>query len=492
MTKKPDYYAALGIFRDASLIEIKRAYFEAAQRLHPDKNKKLGETELFMEVQQAYEVLSNPKKRIEYDSSLTPEDDLDLPILERTLYSRQSLVHLEENQLIYVMLEWKSRQTENWLPAPSLNVCLVLDRSSSMKGIKIDLVKAAAIQLVRSLRQEDIFGVIGFSDRAEALIPSGYLLDKSKVEARIQMMTTSGATEMYRGLESGIAEVRRNLDPECVNHVILLTDGHTYGDEQACLTLATEAGAQGIGISSLGIGQDWNDNLLDSLANRTGGSSMFVSMPQDIKRFLTEKINRLVKVFAEETILEFECSPGVEITYAFRIQPETVPFSPDSPLHLGPVLQDTPITVLLEFLIQPSAVQKKNLQFLEGSFRVKIASRPKPVKPLRVRLSRPVMDISYPDPPPATMIQALTCLNLYRMQEKAQSEVNLGNYDDASQRLQHLAAHLLTQGERGLAQTALLEAENVHQKQTFSEEGRKQIKYGTRSLILPDNKGKLS
>ena len=57
-----DYYAILGITRDASQEDIKRAYFKAAQKLHPDKNTAAGETELFIGVQQAYEVLSNPKR----------------------------------------------------------------------------------------------------------------------------------------------------------------------------------------------------------------------------------------------------------------------------------------------------------------------------------------------------------------------------------------------------------------------------------------------
>ncbi len=59
--QQKDYYALLGVLRDASMEEIKRAYYEAAQRLHPDKNKLAGETEIFLEVQQAYEVLSNPQ-----------------------------------------------------------------------------------------------------------------------------------------------------------------------------------------------------------------------------------------------------------------------------------------------------------------------------------------------------------------------------------------------------------------------------------------------
>ena len=141
MSTSSDYYSLLGVFRDATQDEIKRAYFEAAQRLHPDKNEAPGETEIFLDVQQAYDTLSSPEKRAAYDATLAPEDELIHPIVERISFSRESLVRLSESQLIYALLEWKPRQSENELNTPPLNVCLVLDRSTSMKGEKMDMVK---------------------------------------------------------------------------------------------------------------------------------------------------------------------------------------------------------------------------------------------------------------------------------------------------------------------------------------------------------------
>jgi len=491
MSAQPDYYALLGVLREATQDEIKRAYFEAAQRLHPDKNKAVGETEFFLEIQQAYEVLSDPRKRAKYDAALPPEEVLSGQVAHKILYSRQSLVHLDEAQLVYVLLELMPGEAARQMPAPPLNVCLVLDRSTSMQGAKMDVVKAAALQLLRRLRPQDIFGVIIFSDRAEVLIPSARQADKSKLEARIRMLQTSGSTEIYQGLEAGVNQVRQHRDPARINHLILLTDGHTYGDEQACLTLGSEAAAQGIGVSGFGIGQDWNDAFLDLLAIQTGGSSTYVSMPQDIQRLLMEKFNHLAQAFADETTLDFKSQPGVSLSYAFRIQPEAGPLPLDSPLRLGPILQDTPLNVIFEFMIQPSAVQNESVHLIEGALKVAVASQPTPLPPIRLRLSRPVADSVDPEPPPQTIIQALSRLTLYRMQEKAHAEVEAGKYGRASQRLQHLATHLLAQGERGLARTALLEAESIQQMRAFSKEGHKQIKYGTRALLAAGGEGQV-
>src|SRR5512139_3779513 len=97
-------------------------------------------------------------------------------------------------------------------------------------------------------------------------------------------MQPSGATEIFQGLQAGLQEVCQSVDPSRVNHIILLTDGHTYGDEQACLQLAEDAARKNIGITGLGVGDEWNDIFLDALAGRTGGSSVYISNPKDIQR----------------------------------------------------------------------------------------------------------------------------------------------------------------------------------------------------------------
>ena len=478
-----DYYALLGVLRDASYEEIKRAYYDAAQRLHPDKNKLAGETEIFLEVQQAYEVLSNPKRRAKYDSTLPKDESVSTPVQHSVQYSRPNLVRLDEPQLVYVLLEIGPRLTDERLPAPPLNICLLLDRSTSMQGEKLDVVKAAADQVIRTLRPEDILSVVTFSDRAEVLIPAAYQNDRIKLQSGIQNMQTGGATEIYQGLEAGLREVRRSLDPKRVSHIILLTDGHTYGDEQACLQLAEEAAHSNIGISALGIGKDWNDIFLDALASRTGSNSAYISKPQDIQRLLLEKFKALANTFAEEVLLEFKPMEGVELSYAFRLQPEGGPVVIQETAPLGPILQDTPLNVLFEFLIQPSASKADVVTLLDGALKILASARPIPIPPIRLRLDRETAEAAGNEPPPPAILNALSRLTLYRLQERARLEAQAEDYESATRHLKSLASLLLTRGKKELAKTALLEAENM-QRMHISPEGGKEIKYGTRALIL--------
>jgi Ca-activated chloride channel family protein len=488
--QKPDYYSLLGVSRNASQEEIKRAYLEAARRLHPDKNVAPGETELFLAIQQAYETLSNPVRRAQYDATLPAEEETTTIVQHKIFFSRPNLVRLNEPQLLYVLLEVAPVEDAEKIPAPPLNICLLLDRSTSMQGEKLDVVKSTAIQLIRSLRPQDILSVVAFSDRAEVIIPAGYQLDRQKQESRILAMQPFGATEIFQGLEAAVQEVRRSLDPSRVNHIILLTDGHTYGDEQACLNLAEEAARQNIGISGMGIGGDWNDIFLDALASRTGGSSAYISRPQDIQRLLAEKFRALANSFADDVQIDFKPQKDIHLNYIFRLQPEGGPVGIETPLRLGPILRDTPLNVLFEFVVQPPAVKEDLAVILDGNLKVSIATQPLPVPPRRLYLTRPVRNEAGTEPPPATILRALSRLTLYRLQEKARSEAESGHYDRASRHLQNLATHLLSQGERELAKTAIIEAENLERMHAWSSEGSKEIKYRTRALLLTGAKEK--
>ena len=482
MPSPTNYYAILGLAKNAGLEEIKRAYWEAARRYHPDVNTKLGETELFLDVKAAYDVLSDPKKKAEYDALIDAEPDV-YPASIEVLFSRSSLPRSKNHQLLYALLRVIPNADAIAADASALNVCLVIDRSTSMQGERMDTVKDAAIELIRNLKPSDTLSIVTFSDYAEVLLPAGRGQDRNALETSIRLLHAKGGTEIYRGMEAGFAEVRRNIRPTSIDHMILITDGRTYGDEQACLGLADKAASLGIGISGLGIGNEWNDAFLDELATRSGGSSIYVSDTADIDRFLKQKFQELSQVYAESVVYYPEINPSVTLNYAFRLKPQAGILGTEPPLRLGNLPKDSNLEILLEFLVGPISPAVEHLLLAEGRFTLGIPSRPMPTFNSRLSLGLPIRQTFQVENPPAAILWALKQLTLYRIQEKAQEDIAAGEVSSANRRLKHLASHLLAQGESSLARTVFEEIENLERDQSLTETGGKRIKYGTRALF---------
>ena len=487
MPEPINYYNILGIPFDATDEEVRTAYREAARRVHPDTSKNPDTAEHFILIQRAYEVLSNPDQRSSYDLTL-PDVFTKPPVLLSTMFSRSSIQRKSEPQLIYVLLKLSANAGNTKYTNPPLNVCLVIDRSTSMQGTVMDTVKKTAIELVRLLRPEDIISVVSFSDKADVIVPAGTNQDRTKVEKSIHMLNPGGGTEIFKGLEQGFAEVKRYRTPKAVNHIILITDGRTYGDEPACEVLADQAAHLKIGVSSLGIGGKWNDVFLDRLAAKTGGSSMYISKPRDVEILLKEKFRGLGDCFADRAYLKFDIGPGTELRYAFRLQPETSMLEVNSPIQLGAIQQVSKLEVLLEMYIHPVSSERGTINLIKGRLFFDIPHRADPQYSMRVEITRPTSNDPDPMPPPQAIVHAMSQLTLYRMQERARQEVAKGNIKEATRRLQFLATNLISQGQRDLARTVLGEAANIQQNSTFSEDGEKRIKYGTRALLLPSSK----
>ncbi|MBU1662213.1 MAG: VWA domain-containing protein [Chloroflexi bacterium] len=487
MPAKTSYYDRLKIPESATDEDIRKAYHNAARRLHPDVNVEAGATELFINIKEAYEILINSDKRAAYDGKVFREAKSPPPVRIDVYYSRAALMRMNEDQLHYALLEMEMLvdPVEDEDSSPPTNIALILDCSTSMQGARLDMVKGSAIEILRQLRPQDVLSVIAFNDQADVLLPSGPHSNNEKSEARIRMLQARGGTEIFQGLEAGLLEVRRSLHPSYINHIILITDGHTYGDEAACIELAHKAASLGIGISCLGIDHEWNDSFLDDLATRTGGSSFYIHKPRDIRKLLKQKLEGLGQVFAERINLDFRTGPGVKLRYAFRLKPEAGVLPTSPPLRLGNIPKGSRQRVLLEFLVAPISPNVEQVLLAEGDLTFDIPKRANSTYRIPVTLFRPAKATIKPEAPPHTIVQAMSRLTLYRMQEQAKMELTAGNYEEAAQRLQHVATHLLSQGENGLAKTVISEAQHIQHRQAFSQEGEKRIKYGTRGLLLP-------
>jgi len=478
-----NFYARLGISRVATLDEIHQAYRNAARRFHPDANKITGAHELFLLVQEAYETLSNREKRFAYDSSLPPDIDAPLSILVNTLYSRGQITPGERTQVIYVLMDLMAAGSVSVQNRPPLNVSLVLDSSTSMAGSRLSQVVKAANHFIEQLQPHDLISVVSFNDRAEIVIPAQLGLDIRRSQSRISNLQTRGGTEILQGLQLGLQEVQRNLQPNHINHLVLITDGRTYGDEQACLNLAEQTSRLGVPISAIGIGEEWNEDFIDQLVAKAGGSSLYADRSTEISKLLDSRLNTISQCFANNVRLYFETATDSKLHYAFRFSPDLGVLPTESPLFLGAIPLETSLSVLLEFELNASRLKSGEMTLAEGELRLDIPTLVIPSTKARFRLSRPVQEFEEAEALSQTLINAMSKLSLYRMQEQARQDIEAGDLVGAAKRMRMLATHLLSGGHKSLAQTVLLAAEDIKKDGFFGEKTGKQIKYGTRALI---------
>lgn len=479
-----DLYARLNLSAKATPEEIRHAYRQLARQHHPDTQATpAGTALLFRQIQEAYDLLSDPVRRAAYDQQqIEAGRSPDALFHWNMQLSRSILPLIEGEQVIYVLLEIAAGQPVKSIERLPLNLCLVLDRSTSMQGARLDQTKAAAQRMIESLTSEDSLGIVTFSDRAEVVWPNQTLTDPIRTKAKISAIQASGGTEILQGLNAGLVELDKHRRERSINHLILLTDGQTYGDEEQCITAALEAKKRRIGISALGIGEDWNDTLLDAIATRSGGVSQYIASTGEIQHFLRERLQGLGSTYSENLRLTIKATKGTLLQNAFTLLPyiRRIESEKDT-LLMGALELNKPITALLEFVIGPHASGLQRVAQLELSGDIPSQNR------LGERLRR---DVSFTFSPmaaanlavPPNILSALAKITIFRMQEGAWQALDKGDIVGATNRLETMATRLLDLGEHDLARAALLEAGRLSRNGNTSAAGRKAIKYGTRSL----------
>src|SRR6266704_5060373 len=225
------------------------------------------------------------------------------------------------SQVAYVLVEATPTAMMAQVRMP-LNFALVIDHSGSMKGAKLKNVKEAVKMVIDRLEPSDYISVIIFDDTAQVIIPSIPANDPIGMKAAIDRIQEGGGTTMSLGMIQGLGELRRWNIPNSVSRMILLTDGVTYGDTDRCRQLARDAAAAGIAIYPLGIGADWDEDLLDSIGQLSGGMpAEFIRTPTDALSIFEQQLQSAVDVAIRNTSLILRLPVGVSAKKAVKVLP---------------------------------------------------------------------------------------------------------------------------------------------------------------------------
>ena len=192
---------------------------------------------------------------------------------------------------------------------------------------KIDRVKDALLTAVEQLRSNDRFALIAFAGQAVTLIPN-----TSGAEKRRLLDTVDGLAQLQlgddtyigRGMALGFDELERGAGADLAERMLVLTDGFTQ-DEDVCRTEAARARQAGIPISTMGLGGEFNEELMIPLADQTGGEAYLLEDPDDIPEAFAHELQRAQAVRYRGLEVKLRPAQGVEVRAAYRVRPAIAP-----------------------------------------------------------------------------------------------------------------------------------------------------------------------
>ena len=222
----------------------------------------------------------------------------------------------ERGEKVYLQLLIRTPRVERPYRKP-LNVSVVLDRSGSMGDErKIEYAKTALTSLIRQLSEKDILSVVIYDDVVEVLRPAGRVGDKQKLLRLIEGVFPRGSTNLGGGMIEGYRQVERFASKEFTNRVILLSDGlanQGITDPHKLNSIARKNRVQSISLTTMGVGLDYNENLMVGLAEYGGGSYYFIEHPRSIAHILNKEFNALSSILAQNATIELNLGSGVHL-----------------------------------------------------------------------------------------------------------------------------------------------------------------------------------
>jgi len=196
----------------------------------------------------------------------------------------------------------------------AVNVAIVLDKSGSMTGEKLRKAKDAAFASIDRLGPNDIVSVIAYDQTVDVLVPATKVSDRQTLRASIEKLSAGGSTALFAGVSKGAAEVRKFLDRQRVNRIILLSDGQANVGPSSPADLGNLGASlikEGISVTTLGLGLDYNEDLMTQLARKSDGNHYFIENSTDLARQFGYEFDDVLSVVAQEVTVGITCGPGV-------------------------------------------------------------------------------------------------------------------------------------------------------------------------------------
>jgi Ca-activated chloride channel family protein len=223
----------------------------------------------------------------------------------------------EQGRATFIQLAMASNVDLESRPRTPVNLAVVVDVSGSMSSNnKLDYVKQGLLLMLDELDAEDQLALVTYSSTARVIVPSQYVTDRSVFTEAIQALYPSGSTNLYDGMVLGYQEVAKNLESEGLARVMLLSDGLANvgtTDDESILATSAEYNRQGIGLTTIGVGLDFNQELMLSLAEQGNGNFYFVETQEKITKVFKDELDFLITPLAHNLDIVLTLADGFDL-----------------------------------------------------------------------------------------------------------------------------------------------------------------------------------
>ncbi len=372
-----------------------------------------------------------------------------------------------------------------------LNLCLVLDHSGSMAGQPLRTVKEAAIQLVDQLREGDRLSVIAFDHKAKVIVPNQDVTDKAHIKAQIDRLEAAGGTCIDDGIKLGLQELASSPGKRAAQ-VFMLTDGENeHGDNGRCLEIAAVAAEHGVTLNSLGFGENWNQDVLEKIADAANGSLAYIETPNQALTEFERLLQRAQSVGLTNAQLLLQLSPGsrlADLKPLAQVAPETIelPVVKEGDFYgvrLGDLLTEAPRIILANLYIDQlppghQAIAQAQVRYDDpATGQTRLISEAIPI-------TVDVQENYQPAPNPVVQ-QSILALAKYRQTQLAEDKLKAGDRQGAATLLQTAAKTAIQLGDTNAATVLQQNATQLQGGQDLSEGDRKRTRIAAKTMIQP-------
>lgn len=262
---------------------------------------------------------------------------------------------LNTPQRIHLMARFVSGPAHKEHTRRPLNLSVVLDRSGSMAGQKLDYTRQAAQFLVQNLSNQDILSVVLYNDKVETLLMPEKVLRKDAINQRIAQIKASGTTNLSSGWLEGCKLVGQNLNDSHLNRVILMSDGlanRGVTDTAQLVTMSQQKFQEKISTTAMGLGTDFNEDLMMEMASAGGGAFYFIESPEVTPTIFQEELQGLLNVVGQNLNIGILPADVTKVNNQLNAYP-TQSDGQYTSFRMGDVFADEVKALVLELGIAP-------------------------------------------------------------------------------------------------------------------------------------------